>query len=232
MALLYAADGDRVDFASNSVLDLGNTGTIMMWLRLNDDTQRMTILGRDGTTAGGTAYYNIDHRADLAGDPFQCSRERATSQIIAASNAANFAAYGLNKWIFLAFVFDTAGANADQKCLMGDLSTIAAEPSSYSSQSVGSGAASTSYGTSAVRVGNSLTNTARETRGDIAWVSVWNVALTTPQIIQQQFRPRIGAGCVLYAPFYTTGTQRDYSGNAQSGSVTGATDSGVQVPVK
>lgn len=233
MALLFATDGDLVDVAANSVLDIGDTVTILMWFRLNDNTQRMTLWSRDGTAGhGGTGYFVIDHRADLAGDYFGASRQRATSQAASQVDAANFSAYGLNKWLFHATVFDLNGTGGAQKQLMGDLSTTAAEPSSYTSQGQGTGAASTSFGTSPFRIGNSQANTAREARGDFAWVGIWNVALTDQQIRAQQFRPRVTSGCVLFVPIYTTGTQTDYSGNALSGSVTGATASGVQVPIK
>ena len=220
MGLLYSADGHRVQHASNSIYNFGATGTFMMWIYATSDTLRQSIISRDGTTA----YYAMAWRADLAGDNFEWTRQRSTAQVAAISGAANFAAYGLNKWLFIAGVFNTGGANADQKIYMGDRNTSAAEPSSYSSQTVGSGTVSTTYGTNDLYIGNSRINTAREFNGRIAFCHLLNTALTQKQIIAQQWKPQIRAGeTVLFAHYGFPGTScPDYSGNKINGTVTGA----------
>ncbi len=176
---------------------------------------------------------SLSWRADLAGDEFQFNRETAGTDIGANANAANFAAYGLNKWLFIACVYDDNSATAtDQKILMGDLTTPAAEPSAYTSQTAGTLAGSTNYGTAVLAIGNNNASTTREFNGDFAFFSAFNVALTNQQIIAHQFRPRKTPNTVFISHLHGTGTQRDYSGNAVAGTVTGATNSGAHVPLR
>ena len=62
--------------------------------------------------------------------------------------------------------------------------------------------------------------------GRIAWIGVWpGTALTLGQMIQQQWRPHVTAGCELmtWYGFNGVGTQPDLSGNGSNGTVTGAT---------
>ncbi len=223
MALLFGADNDRVEYTANAALDLGATGTIAMWLYPTDDTARQGLFVR---SLAANAYYEMAWRADQAGDYFLADRQRATADALCQANAANFAAYGLNKWLFVVFVFDTGGANGDQKILIGDLTRPAAEPSSYTTQTAGSGSISTNYGSSNFFVGNQAGALTREFKGRIAWVGVWNTALTTQQIISEQFRPRVLPGnTVLFSHLGYPGTTcPDWSGNAIGATVTGATN--------
>lgn len=226
-ALQYSADNDRVEVTSNAVLDLQETGTIAIWVYLTDDTLRQNLFSRQGTVA----YYDIAWRADLAGDYFVCSRQQGITDNLAQADAANFAAYGLNKWVFIVFTWNSNGANADQKILIGDLITPAAEPSSYTTQTVGSGVVSASWGTNNLFVGNSATNQTREIRGRIAWVGTWNTSLTTQQIISQQWHPRLTTGNVLFMHLGWPDTTRpDFSGNALASTLTGVTN-GAHVPL-
>lgn len=225
-SLVFAADTDRVDHATSTTLDLGTTGTIMLWIYLTDDTARQSIYARNTSPA----YYDFSWRADLAGDNFIFGRERATTPLLITAAAANFANYATNKWIFIACVFNTGGASGAQKMLIGDLDSEAAEPSSYVGQDLGTGTVDTTYGSGPFIVGNGAVNT-RETKGRIAVLSINTNELTTAQIIESQWNMRPIAGTVLMAHYgFPATTNVDYSGNANPGTVTGATH-GDHVPL-
>lgn len=221
MGLDYTADGDRVLCAANAALDLGATGTIMFWYKPTSDSLRQNLYERNN---GTTAYFGCGWRADLAGDEYQSNRQRGTSDVQVNVNAGNFAAYGINKWLFQAMVFDCNGSNSDCKMLMGDLTTPAAEPSAYNTQSVGSGTPSTSYGGVSLCIGNNQAATTRETQGTWAWFGISNLALTIQQIRMVQWNPRGFPGMVfsMHLGFNGTSSQADLSGNGGTGTVTGS----------
>lgn len=215
-SLTFAVDGDRVTHNGTALGTITN-GTIGMWVYITDNTARQVLIEK--LSPGG---WSIAHRADVANDPIECFRLRATANVTANANSTSFGAFGINKWVFLAFTWNTAGADADQRILVGDLSTLAVGPSAYTAQTVGTGTIDTTNAD--VHVGTGAVTT-RETHGRIAWVGVWSTALTNAQIQQQQFRPRCdpGAGCVFFVPYGYNGlgSQIDYSGNAIHGTITG-----------
>lgn len=224
-ALTFSASGDRVDYAANNFNIHDGThsaGTIAGWIYLTDDTARQGFFGHIGD-GSGTGSYACDWRADLAGDEVQCYRQRGSGYLSANAQAGNFAAYALNKWVFVAFRWDTNGAATDQQVYIGDLSTAPAEPSAYATQSAGSGTVGSF--SAAYRVGNNVTNTARVMKGRVATVYVYASALTAAQITAQwkicrpvQSSPR------LYAQIGWGGSTLvpDYSGNLNAGTITGS----------
>lgn len=230
MALHYTTDGDRTAFTSDAAYDLGNTGTGMVLVYPTSDTARQIIFNRAN---GLGAYFEMNWRADLAGDNFEFARERdaGLNDIFAQANAANFTHYGLNKWIFVCAVFDTAGAAAAQRILIGDLDSPLAEPSAYATQTAGSGTASTSWGTNDFHFGGLPSPTTRKFFGKIAWVGVWNVALTLSQMIEEQFNalkspsPVNRTSNVIYSHLGSNGggLQFNLSGKGTHGVVTGPT---------
>jgi len=219
-ALLYTTDGDRVQHASNAVYDFNATGTACFWLYPTDDTQRQGIFNRSNV---GNAYFEGNWRADLAGDNWEFDRQRTTTDLFVQAAAANFVHYGLNKWLCICFVYNTGGANADQKILIGDLDSEMAEPSAYATQTVGTGSLNTTYGTNDLIVGNT-TNTAREFRGRMAISMFTTTQLTDQQMRAWQWNPKaIGSPALLGFYGFGGANSIDYSGNAINGTVTGAT---------
>jgi len=174
-------------------------------------------------TAAGTHYQLINFRGDLANDPFDTTRHRATAPTGGTANAASFASYALNSWLFLVATFDTAGANGDQKLLIGNLTTPPTEPSAYTAQQVGSGTPGETV--SPFTFGNNANSTTRVFIGDIAAVSFFNRVLTANEIYQVwRFNaPLSGRIVQSHYGLLGTGTQPDWSGNGRTGTVTGAT---------
>lgn len=212
-SLTFAVDGDRIAYNSATLGSITD-GTIMMRVYLTDATARQLLLSHIGEG------YEIAYRGDVANDPFQASRHRATTYIESAANAASFAAYGTNKWLFVAFTWNTSGASTDQKLLIGDAVLGAAEPSAYTSQLLGAGTPGTTNAD--VYIGNGVV-TSRELHGRVNWAAVYNRSMINLEIIQQQFYEFPAPGCVLftYPGSNGTGTQIDYSGNVNNGTITG-----------
>lgn len=218
-AISAVADGQRASHyqatAGYGFRSVDTQGTFLIWFYPTDDTARQVLFNAVG---GGD--WQISWRADLAGDNFEGFRALSPTYLSNSAAAANFAAYGLNKWLFMAFTFNTAGAAGDQKLYMGDLTRLAREPSSYVSQTAGSGSTIATGPT--LFVGNSVATT-REFHGRIAHFSVWNRALTQREIWQQQFRPHVTSGNVLFTHYgYANGltTHTDWSGYRQNGTST------------
>lgn len=214
MSLLFAADGDLVDMGTSTSL-VPTAGSWMGWVYLTSDTDRQGLWQSNGADEHG-----VHWNAHAAGDPFDAYFTRSTSALLVNANAANFAAYGLNKWVFFSFVWNSAGANSDQKFFMGDLATPCAEPSAYNTQLVGSGTSGTSI--TSCYIGNQGL-TSRELKGRCAWNAMWNRALTREEHIVQQYRPHVTSGCVAFYHIGAngTGTQADWSGNGNNATVTG-----------
>lgn len=213
-SLTFAVNADRVTH-NNATLGSISTITILIRVYLTDATARQYLCAQVGAPD-----WQITWRADLAGDYFEIGRQQGTAFINAQANAANFAAYGTSKWLFIAAVMVPNGAASTNKILIGDATTPAAEPSSYVAQVAGAGTIDTTNAD--FYVGNGAVTT-RELHGSVDFCAVYDRALTTLEIQQQQFWEFPASGCVLftYPGLFGTGTQPDYSKYAISGTITG-----------
>lgn len=84
-------------------------------------------------------------------------------------------------------------------------------------------ATSSDAGTDPVRVGRNQRD-ATFADGRIAFVKAWSVALTAAEIAQEahSYRPIRTAGLLIWAPYDDGTSARDYSGNGNHGTITGA----------
>jgi hypothetical protein len=148
--------------------------------------------------------------------------KRATVSQAIAADFSNFSAWGTGKWVFVAAVWDTGGADGDQKFFVGDRDTPPAEPSSYSLQRVGSGAVGDESSAIMKLCNNHNNNQAFP--GDQATVAFEAVTLDAGQLARRWWFRRPGASKKGYweLGFNGTGTQPDWSGNGNAGTVTGA----------
>jgi hypothetical protein len=225
MALTFAADGDLTDHAAGSynIHDGANSaGTGLIVCRPTSDTTRQTLAGHVGG-GGSVGEYGINFRGDLAGDPFDMFRERVTTYLGATANASAFTAYALNQWLYIAWVWNTAGAATDQKLYMGSRTVPMTEATSYTAQTAGTGAVSS--GSGIFRTGNHPTTTTRKFLGDIAFVTIIPAVLSIQELIRLQYCLLPVAGNRLYCHYGFPGTNStDLSGNVTNGAVTGATN--------
>jgi hypothetical protein len=179
MSLLYDADGDKLDSTNN--VSVPTAGTVVQWFQSSSDTARQSLFAYDGSGTG-LGYCECSWRADLAGDYFIGERERASgaTSVLIQADAANYAAFGLNKWLCLVMRWDTAGANADQSIWLGDELTTPAGPSAYTTQTVGSGTPDTTAGS--ITVGNSKLTTTRWVRGRVGFHALFPTRLSDADV--------------------------------------------------
>lgn len=223
MSLLFAGNGDRVDYTIGNI----TAGTLAGWFYITDDTQRQGFY-----QYGSTDEWGLEWRADVANDVFQGYAFCGTTYSNFYANATSFAVYALNKWLFIAIVFQrTSPAATDNKLYMGDLTTVLAEPSSYATQTAGTGTPGT--GAATMRLGNAIAATTREFRGRIAWFGRWSRILTLAELTDQQFRPHVTSGCQIFSWVGFNGATNvpDWSGSVATGAVTGATLTPDHVPL-
>lgn len=218
MALNFTNTTDKVNHGTATVLDNLDPFTVIAWamsttIGANGDKIYMKGLGNN------TEELAFDSTTVMA-----VRRGRATAAALATATLTNFAAWGANKWLFLAGTCNTS-VSGDNKLFIGDLTTPAAEPSSYGgSQTVGSGTVGNNNGAAAI-VGNRSSDN-RNWNGRIALVGVWNRLLTQGELWDQQWRPHPTSGNVFFIPFgfNSGGTQFDWSVlGANNGTITGAT---------
>lgn len=82
-------------------------------------------------------------------------------------------------------------------------------------------------------IGNHQTTANQGFPGRIAWVGVWNRALSLGELKDQQFHPHVTSGNVVFTELGYNGTTSciDWSGLRNTGTVTGATLSATHVPI-
>lgn len=130
----------------------------------------------------------------------------------------------LNTWNFIGVTADPAGAaNEHINIYIGSLTAVATE-CGYGSITDGAAAADTLTAVGPV-IGNRNPSNNRAWQGRIAMASYWDRVLTISEIRQQQFRPQKESGCVMlhHYGFNNGGSEIDYSGEFNAGTITGAT---------
>jgi hypothetical protein len=145
----------------------------------------------------------------------------------------NNAGITVNKWWYVCVTIDqAAGAGVKVKVYVGDLSTLATARTFGTATDPSSGFVSNNGAT--FFVGDNAAD-ATSMGGRHAVMMMWpGVVLTEAQAQQQQFSHLpIVAGCKLHAVYgYNgTGTQPDWSGNANNGTVQGTTAVADHVPL-
>lgn len=191
MSLSITASTDKVNVGSDASLDDLQTMTSIAWVWLNALTGSRRIWQKGVVALDGT-FHNIE----FFGSPAKIvySYDRATADNYVEVPAANFAAFGAGKWLFIAFV-SSPTVDADNKFYMGDLTTAAAEPSAYTTRTMGSGAFNSDAAANLI-LGNKA-NDATPLTGKIAWIGFWNRQLSPAEIEEQRLWPHITNGCVL-----------------------------------
>lgn len=217
MSLDFSGTTHKIDFGTGSSLDNLTPFFAFAWVYLDSNA----------APDGGRVYQKgLTSNAQFFSPANPLSVEmttaRGTANCSVVALTSNFAAFGTGKWLFVAVINDTT-TSGNNKIYVGDLVTLAAEPSAYITQTAGSGTQGNNNGAPAI-VGNRA-NDNRAIDGKIAYVGIWGgVVPSDNQIHQLQFRPMPTSGCKLFAiPGYNgTGTQPDFSGNGHAGTVTSA----------
>src|ERR671930_1245363 len=225
MALTFgAATTDRVQIAAATSIDDRDPFTYALWLYPTTLTAQRRIFQKG---VNGTGGYQLMYVNSSSGDVlFQVRRgglngPTQTNYITATGVLAT------NAWHFIAVSYSSA-ASPTTHIYKGTLTAAAAEVS-YVTNTDGSGTPVDAQGANEpLAIGNRGANITTAFQGRIAWFGMWNVALSAGEIAQLQFNPHVISGDVvnMRLGFHETGTepsQPDWSGNANAGSVTGAT---------
>jgi hypothetical protein len=147
---------------------------------------------------------------------------RATTSVSFVTNNTPFAT--VNKWYFVAVTFNSSSLASDKAHIyVGDLSTAAAE-CTYSTHQNGSGTVNADNANN-LELGNRSADHTRSFPGHIAYCGYLAQELTLAELVSLQWNPRVyGDTRGFWAlGFNGTGTQPDWSGNGNSGTVTSAT---------
>lgn len=223
MSLTFGtAATDRVDISPASSINNLGAFTVATWIKLKSLTAPQIaqfIFGRG--TAGNqrkAAAQVSDGSAEVT-----FSVDRATTS---SSFTTNSTLLVINQWLFLCFTYDINGSAGNVGHIYkGTLSSPVAE-ATYSTSTDGSGALKGDDSALNMKLYNAASDQ-RGIDGKGGWFGLWNRALSLSELKSIQFHPRVTSGCV---GFYRlgdngTGTQRDFSGNGNNGTVTGATQS-------
>lgn len=211
---------DRMACGTDTSLENLDPVTIVGWIRPETQPSVITTI----VWQKGVSFPNAQF-VQLVGSSgrFGLLSQRSANSCAVTATYGNYAAWGTNKWLFFACQTDTTNV-ANCRSFVGDASTLAAQPSSYAVQQVGSGTVFNNAGAVAYMGNKSTFDVPFD--GDIAFLGIWDRILSTGEINDQQFFPHKTSGCVYfnYPGFAGNGTQPDWSGNsANNGSVTGAT---------
>lgn len=177
------------------------TGLRRLWSKIN---------------AGETSTIDVQWRFGDAND-IEFEVPRATASAVLITNTG----FATNTWHCHAFTYDESDGN---RIFYGTLTTAMAE-AGYASRSAGSGATNTHDDN--LRIGNFAGGASSTVsyQGRIAFFQFMEERLTLGQIQALQHKSRVVANTkiLMHLGFNGTGTQPDWSGNGNSGSVNGAT---------
>ena len=226
MSLQFASGADNyVNVGSAASLDNLTAITILAWVYPTSIATNDQVIWSKTEVSSFTAYNTLYLSSGGGGDgSIYADTKRATTDTLVNSAGS---VVSDNAWQFIGAVKDTGGASSDQKLYYGTLSAVVAEVGSYTTQQVGSGTVGDDSAQSA-SIGNaSPTSPQSWSRfiGSIAWVGVWNRKLSLSEIQVQSQHPQVTSGCVgmWFLGLQGTSTHIDFSGNSNSGTVTGAT---------
>ncbi len=210
MALKFvSASTDKVDHGSS--LTPGSTGTILFWYKPTSTVGNRVFFIKQ--TAGDLECY----RESADGTIFSFFVERGTVNTGVLSTTGQLVA---GEWAFLVYAYDL---NANSTVLYkGSLSAIAVDVTSGTSAQ---GSGTFTAPTGALRIGGNGVSVSTADC-EIAYVQIVNGRkLTLGEIRTLQFQPHFVPDTALFSHygFNGTGTQADWSGNVNNGTVTGAT---------
>lgn len=221
MSLLLDSTAEEVNCASDTSLDNIDPCTTLAWIypttAFAEFAPNRTIFSKGDWVNGHTRLQlHVDDWPDVKMMAFirgNISALQAQSIVTSSVTA--------NKWSFVGAITDVGGSATDQKLFTGDLNTLATEVGSYSLQTAIGGSRITNASADYKLGVGELT--AEVFFGLVGIVVTFDAVLSLGQIQQQQFHPHKIPSLVGFWDLYGTGTQPDYSGNGNNGTVTGAT---------
>src|SRR3990167_4230892 len=218
MALSFGSwTTNKVNVGSNSVLDNPAVGTLFAW------AYPTSFVANAGFYGKGAGLFSRNPTFTLSGTAGAISFiiNRASTHLTIISGSSFLST---NLWQCVTAVWNVNGVNGDQRLYVGNLTTAIAEVGSYANQAVGLGTPVDRSADDAA-IGNRDATASNGFSGFLALIAIWDRVLSLDELVSIQFRPRVTNGCVGFwcLGYNGTGTQPDWSGNANNGTVTGAT---------
>ena len=214
MALDFNTTSDQVSIAAAASINTLSACSRILWIWFDSFINNANIIRK--STGAARKIFVIAGTTSI-----KCEQGRpAGGNQTATAVITNMPTLATGKWVCLACVYDMAVGTTATKLYSGDGVTLLAEPSSYSAQT---GAADSPGDDSADPY--LVSGLGVNLDAKIGPVAVFNRVLSLAELQSWQFRPRMMDGCVGYwhLGFNGTGSQIDYSGNGNHGTVTGAT---------
>ncbi len=223
MAALNFVSGstDRVDYGSAAVFDNIATSTrnsqltAMGWVYATSFADGRTIVSKFRNGNSGWVCRLFGATGDLN---FQIFRT------VNFTYTTTDAPVATNTWTFVACVADLTATNVGH-IYTGTLTSLVKERSYSGTATAGSGNVTDDSARSLFAGNGDRAAIIDGWPGRVAWVGVWDRALSLGEVRDQQFHPHKTSGNILFSHlgFNGTGAQADWSGFKNNGTVTGAT---------
>ena len=214
---------DKIDHGSDASLDTMSAGTVLIWCEIDvlggfEALYSKIIVGTGLVVA-------LMHRGDIGSGQLEMTvaMTGATHSAISASSTITT---GFN---FLGGVWQPGGDNA--KVYRGSPTSLVTDATNTSA--AGSGTQqSDSLGSACVWNWPESGFDTNSPNGRASRCMIFNTILTLGEIQAQQRRPQNRSDCVLFVEYgyNAAGTQPDWSGNGNAGTVTGMTAGGNHYP--
>jgi hypothetical protein len=217
MALLFDADGEKVNHGSASDIDSIAVGTVLYILRPSVVNASHHIFRKGIATFSRLIIDSAGH--------IEFGKHRTTTNLLIVTSSTPATA---NVWQAIAASWNLSGANGNQHLYHANLGSAITEQA-YTTQQVGSGTHDDSA--SDWNVGCRLDTGAAAFRGEIARQQVWDRQLSLSEINTAVYEYLSGSLMHSEYGYNGVGTQVDYSGKGHAGTVTGATEATSHAPV-
>ena len=222
------ATGDKVRIPGGAVTELDNmtVGTIIQWIRPNTTAPSANRkLYEKGNGSAGFLFLRMNATGNL-----DVSMDYTDTDPI--SSTASF--FKTDTWQFLAVTFN---ATSDQPRIYTGTTTALATEVTYSGTPTAGSGSRVSDAIHSLSIGARDDIDTQSFPGKIAFTAVWNRVLTLGEIRQQQFSPHVTSGCILFMNIgfgssSGLGTQPDYSGKRNNGTVVGTPKMSPHVPLR
>ena len=195
-----------------------STMTISFWEKITGfDTTPRRVFNKGSDGGGPGNGYFLDTTSATGG---ACSGTARHNLIVRWSGTEATwcvnSAISTGVWHFVAVTYNGTATTNDPSIFYNSVSQTVAE-------SVGPSGTITSDAAFSYQVGNRETTKNRSFNGSIAYNSVHSQILTHPLIAESMYKPcSVPNGNVLCSPLFGDSTELDLSGNANTGTVSGA----------
>lgn len=229
MSIFFDANGEDINFGSAT--DIDNAAltefTMMIWAYLTSTTGTQVLYGKN--TASFTDGWHMTINQSGGAGNLQSQRKYTGGDQRYRTSTGFWTA---NQWSYIACAVEAIGTSPAMRIYHGDISTPATEETTYAINENGGGTVQDSDAANLL-IGNTEANQNLEIAGYIGFACLADRALTEEEIIAVQFAPRNFSGVLLmcWPGMNGASTVTDYSGNDRTGTIDGATQGDIDLPL-